>query len=60
MTIAVIPHRKDEFRRDAKPAGYTEYETRTAIRELIAIYGIGGALVLVADIFSDEERRARG
>jgi len=59
MTLAAIPHRKDEFHRDAKPAGYVEYETRTTLRELVAIYGIEGARQLVAEIFSDEGTRRR-
>ena len=59
MTIAAIQHRSDEFSIGAKPAGYVEYETRTSLRELIALYGIEGARLLVADIFSDEARRQR-
>jgi hypothetical protein len=59
MTIAAIQHRNDEFSTIAKPAGYVEYETRTSLRELIALYGIEGARLLVADIFSEEARRQR-
>ncbi len=59
MTIAAIQHRNDEFSQDAKPAGYVEYETRTSLRELIALYGVEGARLLVADIFNDEARRTR-
>lgn len=59
MTIAAIQHRNDEFSTGAKPAGYVEYETRTSLRELIALYGIEGARLLVADIFSEEARRQR-
>lgn len=42
-----------------KMAGYLEYQTRCAIRELIESYGIGGASQLVNEYLKDEARRTR-
>jgi hypothetical protein len=37
-----------------KPAGMLEYEVRTGIRELIEIYGSGGARELVDQYITEE------
>lgn len=41
------------------PAGMIEYETRTAIRDLIRIHGFDEARALVAMMLNDEAERAR-
>lgn len=41
------------------PAGYREYECRNAIREIIKLYGEGGARQLIDGYLADEARRMK-
>lgn len=57
MTAITTPQRNDEIAAFSKPTGYVEYEARNNVRDLIAIYGIEGARLRIAELFSDEARR---
>lgn len=58
---AIQEHDLNDFGFDPndKPAGYREYEARCAIREIIKIYGEGGARQLVNEYLADEARRMK-
>jgi hypothetical protein len=40
--------------RDYPPAGYLEYEARSAIVDLVRVYGFERARMIVAEILNDE------